>query len=130
MADPKLDERMFDSVIEAGQTALKGAMLINGGAATALLAVIAEAFKSKDGLLPSLVPHLSLAWLCFVSGLGLAGLALGCRYFSQHAYSDNAFRRGDRWNTASRASGVSSLLAFFLGSLIAFFAFRTPLLAS
>jgi len=87
---------MFKAVIEAGQTALKSSIVVNGGAAAALLALLAEGLKSNGvGQWSSLLSPLGTAWLMFMLGLGSAGSATAFRYLSQALYS-NALILGER----------------------------------
>ena len=87
---------MFKAVIEAGQTALKSSIVINGGAAAALLALLSESLKLNGaGQLSSLLSPLGAAWLTFMLGLGCAGILTAFRYLSQALYS-NALTRGER----------------------------------
>lgn len=87
---------MFKAVIEAGQTALKSSIVINGGAAAALLALLAEGLKSNGaGQWGALLSPLGTAWLMFMLGLGCAGIATAFRYLSQALYS-NALSLGER----------------------------------
>lgn len=121
---------MFRSVLEAGQSALKAATIINGGAAAAILAFIGGILTSEtapDQL--AAVSPLGAAWFCFMIGLGAAGTASGVRYLSQFAYRQEHEKReaqktsAQRWRVGadtlaavSAAVGASSFVLFFVGS--------------
>ena len=115
---------MFKSVIEAGQTALKSAIVINGGAAAAMLALLAEALKSGTG--GQILSPLGYAWLSFMIGLGLTGLATAVRYVSQACYAEvtrqehipkqKRFNKlGDALRNIALILGIVSFILFFLG---------------
>lgn len=118
---------MFKAVIEAGMTALKSSIVINGGAAAALLALLADGLKANGsehwGVM--LTP-LGWAWMCFMCGLGLAGTATGTRYISQALYAEafhlhesraGRFYKGGNWvRNISAALGVGSYVLFFTGA--------------
>jgi fructose-1,6-bisphosphatase/inositol monophosphatase family enzyme len=71
---------MFKSVVEAGQTALKSAILINGGAAGILFSFAASAMAKWD-IKPGtpILTEIGHALLAFMVGVGAAGTATGFR---------------------------------------------------
>lgn len=123
---------MFKAVLESGQTALKSATIINGGAAAALLALLAEALKGgPSSATAGFLSTLGLGWFSFMLGLGSAGLATASRYVSQALYSeslrrrettpDSQFRRyGGIGRNAAIFFGVASFATFFIGSALVF----------
>ncbi|WP_150697384.1 hypothetical protein [Pandoraea terrae] len=126
---------MFKSVIEAGQTALRSAIVINGGAAAALLAFAGNAITkgqslSGDPLLSKV--GLGLGW--FVAGIGFAGFATGLRYLGQFAYSawhanrQRSYARviGDVINCMTIALGIASFTTFFIGGYSTYSAIAKP----
>lgn len=119
------DVEMFKSVIEAGQTALKTATIINGGAAAALLAFLGNLLTKEAP--PGVVfpiPAISFAMLIFVVGVGCAGIASGTRYLSQWSYGGGREKTGDTLNFISIFLGLASLAAFFWGGIEAYLAIR------
>lgn len=110
------DLEMLKAVLEAGQTALKSATLINGGAAVALLAFLGN-MLSRDAAkdIAYLIPEINGAMLSFVIGVGCAGLASGLRYLSQDFYTGNK----DGWGAALKIPaiilGFASFGCFFWG---------------
>lgn len=138
---------MFNAVMEAGLSALKSAIIINGGAGGALLA-FCSAIISKNLCLTTaskaakvstimLMDDLGYAIFVFMIGLGAAGTASATRYLSQYCYarSLNAQFRELKATTWDRAGlfflawsiilGVSSFAAFFHGSHKAYIAIAT-----
>ena len=77
--------QMLRSVIDYGRDALKAAMLINGGAAIALLAFIGTIWSSESD--PETVQSLawSLAMFCF--GVLAGATACAGAYFAQYGYT-------------------------------------------
>ncbi|BDC37931.1 hypothetical protein PTKU15_12280 [Paraburkholderia terrae] len=137
-ATASLSAEMLKATTEAGQTALKAAILINGGAAVAILAFVGNAV-TKWALDPGspLLTAVGFALLTFVVGTGLAGTSSAFRYLSQFAYG-TAFESesNDRkkcWNTWGHVGsavavvlGVFSFAAFFVGGYQAFHAIVLP----
>jgi hypothetical protein len=114
---------MFKSVIEAGQTALKSATLINGAAAIALLAFLGNLLtKTVPGGVAFPIPAINYAMFVFVCGVGFAGIATGIRYLAQFAYSSNWYRLGHTLNLISNVLAAASFCAFFWGGYKAYMA--------
>jgi hypothetical protein len=109
---------MFNSVIEAGQTAIKSAIIINGGAAAAMLAFLGN-FLSADVEDANMFPisGIGLALLVFLLGVGCAGLASGFRYLVQATYAWGWRKSGHALNWVTIALGLASFASFFLGSI-------------
>lgn len=97
-ADSAMNVELFKATTEAGQTALRSAIVINGGAAVTVLAFAGNAI-TKGQILPGapLLTAIGTALLWFMLGVGGAGVASGFRYLSQFAYSQWNLGRGDRW---------------------------------
>ena len=123
---------MFNSVIEAGLSALKSATLINGGAAVALLAFLGN-LLTKDAPYGTTYPihELSQAMLIFFFGVGFSGVATAARYFSQATYADKNKCQGDFFKWAAIVLALLSFGAFFYGGIEAYYAIQpAPLAAS
>lgn len=127
--------KMFESVIEAGQTALNAGMLINGGGATAALAFLGNLLtKSPTEPARILVIGVNSALLAFIAGVAVAGIATGLRYLSQRYYAftlhaqnrkdlgqETAYRRvADRFSWGAVVCGFSAFAAFCIGGMLAF----------
>jgi len=69
------------STITYGKEALKSIIIINGGAAVALLALVSQVAKGSHGI----VPPLSIALVWFGGGVLAGALATGLAYLSQWA---------------------------------------------
>lgn len=77
---------MLRATITTGQSALKSALLINGGAAVALLAFIGNVWSSANT--SRVLPEISTALLLYVFGVLAAAIAAGATYFSQAGYGE------------------------------------------
>jgi hypothetical protein len=84
---------MFRSVIQAGQSALRTAFLMNGGASVALLAFIGH----LSSVAPQKVRLLAPSLVVFVSGVLVAALASGVTYLSQWFYAQWFYAGGPPW---------------------------------
>ncbi len=105
---------MLRATITAAQSALKSAVLINGGAAVAVLAFISNAWgkPGTESVLPGLAYGLSL----FVWGVLSAACATGATYFSQAGFGQEFGRHSQAIGLVSRGlailSGVGSYVLF------------------
>lgn len=118
---------MFRSALEAGQTALKTLITINGGAAAALLAFLSNVASKHAGWPQQ--PQIARAMAIFGAGLFLGGASAVVRYFAQ--YSGNRVvearvrkeqqliirwtKRGDRAVVGAIVLGLGSLLSVLVG---------------
>ena len=108
---------MFRSVITSGQNALRAGFLINGGAAVAILAFIANGYGKLikfpwNGIVDSLI------W--FTGGVLAIGLATAGTYATQRVYHMNNKRVGDWLNAGVFLIGMVSSLCFCAGAYIAY----------
>ncbi|RIQ55248.1 hypothetical protein [Bordetella avium] len=107
---------MFKSVDDAGSTALKATMTINGGAAIALLAFLGNALAKQDsGPMALHLQGASYAMMTFFFGTGFAGLAYGARYLTQHLYSNEINTAANLLNALTIMLAIFSLGCFFWG---------------
>lgn len=126
---------MLKATVEAGQTALRSAIVINGGAAATVLAFAGNAIAK--GLLVAgapLLTQIGTALLWFMVGAGIAGVASGFRYLSQYAYGSTHWGKTSVWwvrcgamaNVISIGLAIGSFAAFFVGGLAAYHAVVVP----
>ncbi len=106
---------MFKSVILTGQSAIKSGILINGGAAVALLAFIGKIWtESQTQITTSL---LSTALVYFSVGVLLGALTSGFTYLSQLCYSnESSVSKGKMLHIFTVITGLSTYLFFGLGA--------------
>lgn len=108
----------FRSAIQAGQSALKSCVLINGGAAVALLAFVGHLVEQKEPAIS--VRSLAIAMSVFVGGVFAGGLASGVTYLSQWFFADDRETTGFRLNIAAILAGLASLACFSWGGYLAY----------
>lgn len=126
---------MFKSTLEAGQTALKILLSVNGGAAVALLAFLGT-LQGKASL-PGAVPTRAIAdaMAFFIGGVGFSALAAAARYLVQffgmrHLHLARGqktsawLKAGLTFNIVSVLAGLGSMAGFFIGGWLAYKALR------
>lgn len=102
--------KMLDAVITTGQSALKSALLINGGASVALLAFIGKIWGNVDT--QQTLEAFSVALIYFVFGVLSSAIAAGATYFSQAGYAEEFGRISFR---IGRLGHVTAVLGVFGG---------------
>ena len=113
---------MFKSVILAGQNALKSVILINGGAAVAILAFVGSTWDKSANT--NVGKKLLISMVLFAFGVLAGGIASGLTYLAQRAYADEKRRKlGDRLNLAIIFAVIAAYLLFVIALGVAFFAF-------
>ena len=105
---------MLRATIATGQSALKSALLVNGGAAVALLAFIGGAWSSNK--IAGALPDISAALLLYVFGVIAAAVAAGVTYLSQAGY-------GNEFGKASRCVGYIGHVLAVVGVLASYILF-------
>lgn len=116
IASQELSRCLLDATMAFAGAALKSAVLINGGAAVAVLAYM--------GNVPSGVAHqLPYSLLLFTGGVLLAAIATAGSYFAQFSYAHGCDSRGSRFRGVAIALIIGSYVAFASGSYTAFQAF-------
>lgn len=114
---------MFRSVIQAGQGALRTCLLINGGAAVALLAFVGHLVGSGTETVP--LAATAKVMSAFVSGVLAGGLASGTTYLSQWLYADDWHKTGFALNILAILFGLGSLAFFAFGGYSAYCLFAS-----
>lgn len=113
---------MFKSVIQTGQNALKSIVLLNGGAAVALLAFIGKLADVSRLNIPLFATPLTI----FVVGAFLCTISSGLTYLTQCLFSDEGkwrSRTGYGLQGTSITLGLASLILFGYGTYRAYGAF-------
>jgi hypothetical protein len=111
---------MFRSTIQAGQNALRTCLLINGGAAVALLAFLGHVASGEGAGASMPMVAVARALAFYVAGVLIGGLASGFTYLAQFFFSDDWNKTGHAFNTAAILSGLLSLGLFGYGSYLAY----------
>jgi len=92
---------LLRSVIAYGQAALKSAILINGGAAAALLAFIGNIWAK--GIVPQAVSSITNAIIFFSSGVLASAFGTGTTYLTQYCYSEE-------WNKSAKLFHILTII--------------------
>jgi len=114
----------YKSLMQYGGTVLRFVLLVNGGAALALLTFLGNAV-TKSGA------NLDFRWpmACYLIGVIIGGLATCTAYVTQLALFNEEMNRQNRFTSRSHtfwlnwtiAFAVLGILCFAVGSLIAVF---------
>jgi hypothetical protein len=107
-----------DATVNSGTAAVKTALLINGGAAAAVLAFIGG--LANDGRVAATDIHIiadGLVWF----GIGVLGAAvsMGLAYFANRAILETVYNNSRLWKITSAGFQVATVLAV-VGSLVVF----------
>ena len=111
----------------AGQNALRAGLLLNGGAAVALLAFIGVTI-ANPGFDKKLLLELTNSMMCFIVGALLFSIACGITYLA--VYFDGNLKETKRvmvfhfFNITSNLLCLSSYGLFIWGAIKAYLAFR------
>ncbi len=117
------DVEQFRQVIALGQSAMKAGVVINGGAAVALLAFIGHMVGEARAF--RVLPFADSMWW-FVIGVLASGVAFAATYVSQLGYAGKAVwsqRAGYFFHALAALGGVFALVAFLMGSAAAYHGF-------
>jgi uncharacterized integral membrane protein len=102
--------------IESAREGTKAALLINGGAAIALLALLGG--HGAEGALKIDVSILRWALGSFSLGVASATAIFLFSYLSQGHYTKNDVVNGDRWKVVAIGSALVSLGGFMAGAAL------------
>jgi|GEM_PF-1794253 len=111
---------LFKSVIASSQGAIRAALIINGGAAVAMLGFTGQLWKLQGAVGHQSVA-IALAW--FAGGVCSAGITAFFAYFSQLFYSNKvpwSQRAGVVSHLAALLTGASSFICFGMGAYNAY----------
>lgn len=101
---------MFRSVIAAGQSARQASLLINGGAAAALLAFVGHVVTTPRA--KSIVPGLAFPLAWFLEGVLAAAVSSGATYLAQRSWANGKPRLGNISNVAAIVLIIASYATF------------------
>ncbi|HRI81704.1 MAG TPA: hypothetical protein PLF88_04650 [Opitutaceae bacterium] len=117
-ATQEMSRRLLDAAISFAAATLKSALLINGGAAVAILAYLGNRHTEESGIFPA-----SLAF--FTGGVLFAAIAAGFSYITQICYAEAGFSKwGNRFRLVAGGFIVAAYCAFALGSYTAYVGFN------
>ena len=104
-------------MIASGQSAMKATVLINGGAAIALLAFIGHLVASAQA---SSIPELAVPLAGFVAAVLCGVMSIVLTYVTLSSYSADKVTRGNISNWFAVGFVVLSYVLFGLGSWLAY----------
>ena len=113
---------MFKTIFVYGQSTLKAMLLINGGAAVAMLAFLSRYLSA--GASDVNMHYFTLALLLFGAGVFLGALTAGLSYITQYCYCHYENKSGLAFHMASMVTGISSLLGFCAGLYYSYLGFQ------
>lgn len=122
-ASVQLHAEMAKAAITYGLEALKAAMVINGAAAVAVLGFLSAA-ATKIPPPTTMLAYLPLALVFFAGGALVAAFAIGITYLSQASFAEQQQREGEVIRMVAIGLVVLSYIAFAIGALLAYSAFR------
>jgi hypothetical protein len=114
---------VFNSMITAGQSAMKYMVVINGGACMAILAFISSVYDKY----PAMAGSLSAAAAYFGLGVLFGAMVSGATYKSQfhyYQYNPTTNKWGEEWRRISIWFGLGSYAAFALGGVVTIFSLQ------
>lgn len=117
------DVEQFRQVIALGQSAMKAGVVINGGAAVALLAFIGHMAAEAHAF--QVLPFANSLWW-FITGVLASGVAFGATYVSQLGFAGNEGwprRFGYAFQALAALGAAFALVAFLFGSTAAYHGF-------
>ena len=120
-AQQKHSVEMLRSVFAYGQAALKSSILINGGAAVALLAFIGKIWSEETG--QAAVNALTSALVFFGFGVLAGAIGTGATYFSQLSYASSWIKTGVGFHILTILIVSAAYVLFGLGSYEAYESF-------
>lgn len=121
----EINLEMLRSTIATGQSALKSSLLINGGAAVAVLAFMGNIWSSKDAT--TALPAISEALLMYIGGVLVAAFAAGATYISQAGFGGEFGCYSALFGRFGQAVAILCVIAAYIyfgyGSWLAYLAF-------
>nr|WP_310616674.1 hypothetical protein [Pantoea cypripedii] len=123
----------FKSTIAVGANACRAFMVMNGGAAIALLAFLGNIWNKSSN--PDASKAIALSLVVFCLGVLASGVCAGMTYFAQFSFGSSQLGQIKPWLWAGRItnalailSGIASLIAFGYGANSAFIAMGAQLI--
>ena len=120
-AQQKHSVEMIRSVFAYGQAALKSSILINGGAAAALLAFIGKIWSEETG--QAAVNALTSALVLFSFGVLAGAIGTAATYLSQLSYASSWNKTGVGFHVLTILIVAAAYVLFGLGSYEAYESF-------
>lgn len=120
---------VFKGAMRFAEIALKGAVLINGGAAVAFLAFIGTLWTGSNENPESLL-KLTGPLMLFVWGVFLGAISSGIAYLTQICYAEGSQKLGNVLRVFAVLSVFGTYVCFFMGASEASEIFSAPMVES
>ena len=120
--EEQVRSEILRSAMESAKEVFKACLIINGGAAVALLAVIGHLVSQKHY---SPIADFLPSFVCFVVGVFVVPIGHGLAYGSNLYFSLRPGQSGRGFRVSAIALALASALCFLAGSLLACGAFRS-----
>lgn len=120
-ADNTTETELMKAAGTAGQVAMKSAILINGGAAVAMLAFIGHVLSSKVNID---IKILAKSMSFFTFGVVLGAIATGTTYFTQILYQIKFRKEREKKKITIRMCRVFSVVMFLLTIVLVFITYH------
>lgn len=121
MADDQ-EKEMFRTIFTYGEHAVKSVLLINGGAAVALLAFVGNILAR--GIRTSLASDYSLPLAYYSFGVLAGSLAMGSSYITQYSYVHFRQRCGIVWHWVTATLVASAYVCFGVATFLCYEAIK------
>lgn len=115
-AAQETSRKLFDATIAFGSAALKSSILINGGAAVAMLAYLGSANGTKSG-------EFAYSLLLFTAGVLSSAIATAVSYLCQYHYAQEEESKGHCFRWGAIILVIIVFISFGIGSHTAFLGF-------
>ena len=116
----EFDLELLRATVSTAQAALKATILINGGAAAALLAFIGGIWPAT----PALMTCLAKALILFVGGVASSAIGTALAYLSQAGFSNEFGAKSKQIGAVTRALAILVVLGafgfFIAGAVVAY----------
>lgn len=122
-------QETYKGLISLGQSALRIAAIINGGAAVAFLAFMGRFFNGDIGTVINPVWAIQIPMICFIAGLVMVGLASVCAYIMQLRLYNESMGRADaitgppgfgQWTIRNHEGWLNWSIFLVIGSYLMF----------
>lgn len=119
---------MFKAIVDFALAAIRGLIIVNGGAIIALLALLGHLWDQDAASAQAVIRAIRPALYCFVAGTGGGVLTAALAYLSQVLFQELGSRRwlGEVFRVPALVVAMGSLVAFTLGAIWAVNAFTLP----
>lgn len=121
--------KLNDAAILTGNHTLRALIIINGGAAIALLAFIGHLISVQNGVFSKSLGELTAPLIWFAWGVALATVSMGFSYVTNYSYSSHASRKSKHYQAPYIRETLSSKRWLRFGFIFQIFAVLTAIVS-